>query len=144
MSERLPGTVLDAGRVVPGTALRLEPGGGTLSLWDFRHRTAVVLCVLHPDCQPCDRFEAALRDRAGEDVATAGARIVGVRDPGSEGRRRLLGGSVPPVVIVVDRYGAAWQSYPAEGHHFPEPTEVAATVWHLATMCPECGVSTWD
>jgi hypothetical protein len=51
-----------------------------------------------------------------------------------------------PVVLVVDRDGAAWRSYPATGHRFPDPEEVTATLWHLATMCPECGVPTpgWE
>ena len=52
-------------------------------------------------------------------------------------------GGAPPVVLVLDRYAAAWASYPAPGHRFPEPGEVVATLGHLAGMCPECGAATW-
>ena len=143
MSEVLAGTALEAGKVVPGAPVELEPGGDTVRLWDFRQRAAVVLAWLHPGCDRCDEFERRLRDEAGADVHTAGGRLVFVRDGGSTGRRRFLGHAEPPVVVVIDRYGAAWRSYPAPGHEFPDPSEVGATLWHLATMCPECGVSTW-
>jgi hypothetical protein len=86
------------------------------------------------------RYARRLVEGAADDVATADGRIEVIRDPGSEARRRFLGEEDPPVLVVVDRYGAAWRSYPAPFHDFPEPPEVAATLWHLATMCPECGV----
>jgi hypothetical protein len=137
MAEALPGTVLEEGTVVPGSALRdLETGREVLP-WSFRHRTAAVLCFLHRDCDRCRVYLGSLR-AVSEDIHEAGARVVAVE---GDAPRFLADG--PPLVLVVDRYGAAWRAYPAPGHHFPEPPDVVATVWHLAMMCPECGVSTW-
>lgn len=65
-------------------------------------------------------------------------------DPGRTGSRKLLGEHHElPVVLILDRYGAASSSFPAAGHRFPKAEEVAATVTHLALQSPECGVSHW-
>jgi hypothetical protein len=137
MADTLPGTVVEAGAVVPGTALRDLETGREIRPWSFRHRTAVVLCFLHGECRRCRDFLDSLRAEE-EEVAGAGARVVAV-----DGDAPRFLQDEPPVILVVDRYAAACRSYPAPDHEFPEPSEVVATAWHLATMCPECGVSTW-
>jgi hypothetical protein len=137
MAETLPGTVVQAGAVVPGAALHDLESGREVRPWSFRHRAAVVLCFLHRDCETCRSYLASLRDEE-DDVTQAGARLVAV-----DGDAPTFLHDGPPVILVVDRYGGAWRSYPAPDHQFPAPSELVATVWHLATMCPECGVSTW-
>jgi hypothetical protein len=59
-------------------------------------------------------------------------------------RQRFLGpaGEIP-LVLIVDRYGAAWSSFPSRGHAFPPPKEVVDTLRHLAFQCPECGAPAW-
>jgi hypothetical protein len=138
MSDRLPGTALIEGKVVPGLALTDSGTGRELSLWSLRQRSAAVVLFLHHDCERCAAFEAALRGHTDE-IEDADGRIVVTHDA----PERFLGSAEPPVILVVDRYAAAWRSFPAPGHAFPDPADVVATLWHLATMCPECGVSTW-
>jgi hypothetical protein len=138
MSERLPGTALEADRVVPGMPLTEASTGEARSLWSLRQRFAAIVLFLHADCQRCAVFEQELRG-LGTDVERADGRIVVTHDTPA----RFLGDGQPPVAVVLDRYGAAFRSYPAPGHAFPPASEVVETLWHLATMCPECGVSTW-
>lgn len=142
MGERLSGTVLERGQVLPGTSIRDADAGGDLRILDLRGRRALVLCFLHEDCPPCARFMESL-GAAASDIAAAGARVIRLV-PGDPTVRRHLGerGELPTVVIT-DRDAAAWEAYPASGHDFPPVTEVTETLWHLATMCPECGVATW-
>jgi hypothetical protein len=126
------------GSVVPGAALTDAGTGRELSLWSLRQRSAAAVLFLHPECERCAAFEGALR-RHHDDIEEADGRIVVTHDA----PERFLGVAEPPVILVVDRYAAAWRSLPAPGHAFPDPADVVATLWHLATMCPECGVSTW-
>ena len=139
----LPGTKLEAGNVVPGTELTDAVTGSPVTPWAHRQRAAQVLIFVHPSCRACASFLSRLEEEAGDDIRTTGGRLAAVAaDAG--GADRFVDPEDAPVVIVLDRYAAAWSSYPAHGHDFPAPSEVAATLWHLATMCPECGVSTWD
>ncbi len=148
----LPATVLEPGAVVPDVRF-LDPAGGEVALWGFRHRRAVVLAFLHDGCGACGAFARGLA-AAEPEIGWAGGVVRAVTegrpepslpallDPGGAARRRLLA-TEEPAVLVIDRYGAAWASWEAPGHAFPEPAEVAATVRHEAFQCPECGVSTW-
>jgi hypothetical protein len=139
LTEALPGTVLERGRVVPGALLTDVRTGDRVSAWSLRGRRAVVIAFVHAGCSKCEAFLAELEGHT-EEMAAAGGQLLVVGD-GSV--TRWLGeGAELPLVLVVDRDGAAWRSYPAAGHAFPDPAEVTATLWHLATMCPECGVPT--
>ena len=139
----LPGTLLAPGRVVPGAELVEAATGRSFNPWTFRQRASLILAFVHPSCEDCDAFVRRLETDAGDDIEVAGGRVVAVRaDAGGAGR--FVDVSEAPVVVVLDRYAAAWSSYPAKGHEFPSAAEVAASLWHLATMCPECGVSSWD
>ncbi len=151
----LPGTALTEGRVIPGVSFFDAASGAAVSLWGFRQRTALVLAFLHERCARCRAFAndlAAVKDelRWGEAKARAilseeeEVAVPVLLDPGRTGTQRFLGEDQElPVVLVVDRYGAACASFPAAGHRFPAAEEVAATVAHLALQCPECGVSHW-
>jgi hypothetical protein len=143
VTEALAGTVLERGRIVPGAALRDALTGREVGAWSLRGRSALVIGFVHPGCERCATFMGELEDRE-EDIRMAGGRLLAVDDGPTA---RWLGVDPElPVVLVVDRDGAAWRSYPATGHRFPDPEEVTATLWHLATMCPECGVPTpgWE
>ncbi len=139
----LAGTRLAPGNLVPGSELVEASTGRPVRPWAYRHRAPLVLVFVHDDCETCDAFVGALEERSGEDIRTAGGRVVAV-GADTDGAARFVDPEDAPVVVILDRYAAAWSSYPSAGHEFPEPAEVAATLWHLATMCPECGVSTWD
>jgi hypothetical protein len=143
MASLLPGTSLEPGRVVPGVELE-DRGGPSVRVWDHRQRSALALSFLHADCAACDAFQRRLEAEAASELDVTRSRAVAVRNDGSPALSRFLGEAEPPVLVIVDRYGAAWRSYPASGHDFPEPSEVAATLWHLATMCPECGDTAWN
>ena len=139
----LPGTVLTPGRVVPGAELVEASTGRAFNPWTYRQRASLVLAFVHSSCEDCAAFVRRLETDAGDDIRLAGGRVVAVlADAG--GADRFIDPSEAPVLVVLDRYAAAWSSYPAQRHAFPSPSEVSATLWHLATMCPECGVSTWD
>ena len=151
----LSGTALREGRVIPGVSFTDPRSGATVDLWGFRQRRALVLVFLHDRCAACRAFARELGTIADDlDWAGALARAVlsdredlpipALLDPGQTGTRRLLGENADlPVIVIVDRYGAAMVSYPAAGHRFPTAQEVAASVVHLAIQCPECGVSQW-
>jgi hypothetical protein len=153
-TELLAGTALEPDRVIPGVALT-DAAGESRRLWDFRQRAALAVCFLHARCGSCRRYASALaelRDDLQEVDAIAVAivqepisvdiRVFVDRDGGA--RRRMLGTeSGPPLVLIVDRYGAAWRSFPAVGHSFPPPEAVMATLQHLAIQCPECGAPAW-
>ena len=141
MTEALPGTVLERGRVVPGAPLTDVRTGDEVSAWSLRGLRAMVIAFVHAGCSKCEAFVTELEGHT-EDMEAAGGRLLVV--DGSV--PRWLGEAELPLVLVVDRDGAAWRSYPAAGHDFPEPAEVTATLWHLAMMCPECGVPTpgWE
>jgi hypothetical protein len=143
MATRLAGTALERGQVLPGAAVREAGSGRELPIRELRGRKALVLCLLHEDCEACERFWARLSG-ASSDVAAADGRMVRMAEDGPS-LRRFLGpdGSVP-TVLITDRYAAGWESYPAPGHAFPPVEEIVSTLWHLATMCPECGVPTWE
>ncbi|MGH2655173.1 MAG: hypothetical protein ACRDIZ_00480 [Actinomycetota bacterium] len=151
----LSGTALEEGRVVPGVSF-VDPDSHTpVSLWGFRQRVALVLAFLHERCAACRAFAEDLATVTRDlDWAGALARAVlseeealavpVLLDPDRTGSRRLLGEAHElPVIVIVDRYGAASSSFPAPGHRFPRAGEVAAAATHLALQCPECGVSHW-
>lgn len=140
---------------MPDVALLDVDSGERVALGSFRQRSAVVLAFLHAGCRACRAFAGDLAEVAGE-LGWAGAvarAVVPVPDrlavpvladlDGEAGRRLLGPDAEVPVIIVLDRYGAATDVYPAAGHDFPAPAEIAATVTHLAIQCPECGVSHW-
>ena len=151
----LPGTTLEKERVVPGTAMTSAASGAEVSLMDFRQRLALCVCFLHDRCEPCARYARDLAALA-EDLRLADATaLVVLTEPASldlsvlvdtdaRAQRRFLGASVElPVILIVDKFGAASRSFPSRDHAFPAPQEVVASLWHLALECPECGVSTW-
>jgi hypothetical protein len=151
----LPGTVLEKDRVVPGTPMTVASSGAEVSMWDFRQRFSVAVCFLHDRCDACAGYARKLADLEG-DLRDVDARAIVVRsEPGildlpvwvdgrARARQRLLGPAAElPVILIVDRYGAAMRSFPSRGHAFPPPAEVVATLRHLAFQCPECGVPEW-
>ena len=153
--EVLPGTALEKERVVPGTAMTSAASGAEVSLSDFRQRLGVAVCFLHDRCETCARYAKELA-KVADDLRQADATaLVVLTEPASldlpvlvdtnaRARRRFLGPSAElPLVLIVDRFGAASKSFPSPDHAFPAPQEVVATLWHLALECPECGVSTW-
>jgi hypothetical protein len=155
LTETLAGTELEMGRVVPGTTMTAASSGAQVSLWDLRQRVAVAVCFLHERCEPCAAFarelapfERELRELdaiALAVMAEGGDLALPVWvDEEARARERFLGrrGELP-MVLIVDRYGAARGSFPSRDHAFPPLEEVVATVRHLAMQCPECGVSEW-
>jgi hypothetical protein len=155
VTEVLSGTALEKDRVVPGTPMTEASSGAEVSVWDFRQRFAVAVCFLHDRCEACADFARELADLEG-DLREVDARAIVVLsesgvldlpvwvDGRAHARRRFLGPSAQlPVIVIVDRYGAAWRSFPSGGHAFPFREEVVATLRHLAFQCPECGVSEW-
>lgn len=148
----LPGTLLTRGDVLPGTALFDPTTGEEVRAWDFRGKRALVLSFLHRGCDACARFARELAGAESE-IRLAGARCFAVlpgRSPSAlpvlvdrEGRatQRFLGlEGMLPTIVVTDRYAAGWESYPVLGHDFPPVAEVVGDLWHLATMCEECGI----
>jgi peroxiredoxin len=155
MTEVLPGTALEKERVVPDIPMTAAASGTEVSLSDFRQRLALAVCFLHDGCEPCARYagefaesieELRQADATAFVVLTEAASldVPVLLDTDSRARRRFLGASAElPLVLIVDRFGAASSSFPSRDHAFPAPQEVVATLWHLALECPECGVSTW-
>lgn len=152
----LPGTALTRGTIVPGVAFDDLARDREVRAWDFRGRTPLVLAFLHPACDPCAAYARDLA-AAGPQIEEAGGRVFAVLPEASsmaipelvdrEGRgvRGMLGPSGEvPTLVVTDRYAAAWESYPSVGHDFPPAGEIVDTVWHLATMCEECGIIAWE
>jgi hypothetical protein len=151
----LPGTALEKDRVVPGTPMTESSSGAQVSMWDLRQRFSAAVCFLHDRCEACADYArklAALENDLREVDARA---IVVLSEPSvlalpvwvderPRARGRFLGPSAElPVILIVDRYGAALRSFPSPGHAFPLPEEVVATLRHLAFQCPECGVPEW-
>ncbi|HEX6207733.1 MAG TPA: hypothetical protein VF058_05170 [Actinomycetota bacterium] len=152
----LPGTTLARGEVLPGTPLIDAATGGEVRVWDFRGRTALVLCFLHLACEACERFAAGLAEAESEIRLTGACAFAVLREPApsalpvfvdgdGDASRRFLGpeGALP-TILVADRYAAAWESYPVLGHDFPPASEIVGDLWHLATMCEECGIMAWE
>jgi hypothetical protein len=155
LTEVLPGTALEKDRVVPGTPMTQASSGAAVSMWDFRQRFSVAVCFLHDQCELCAAYARKLADLE-DDLRVIDARAIVVLsergvldlpvwvDVRGRARQRLLGPSAElPVILIVDRYGAALRSFPSRDHAFPPPAEVVATLRHLAFQCPECGVSEW-
>lgn len=151
----LEGTNLENERVVPGTPMISESSGASVSLWDLRQRVASAVCFLHERCEPCAAFARKL---AASESELRGADAIAFAvvseaadlelpmwiDEDAQARGSFLGPRAElPLVLVVDRYGAAARSFPCGGHAFPPSEEIVATLWHLAMQCPECGVSEW-
>lgn len=153
--EVLPGTALEKERVVPGTTMTSAASGAEVSLSDFRQRLGVAVCFLHDHCETCARFAEELAKLADDLRQADATALVVLTEPASLGlpvlvdtdaraTRRFLGPSAElPLILIVDRFGAASRSFPSRDHGFPAPQELVATLWHLALECPECGVSTW-
>lgn len=153
--EVLPGNTLEKERVLPSIAMTATATGAETSLSDFRQRLALAVCFLHDRCETCARYAEELAELV-EDFRQADATALVVLsepaslnlpvlvDPDARARRRFLGPSVElPLILIVDKFGAASISFPSRDHAFPAPQDVVATLWHLALECPECGVSTW-
>ncbi|HEX6262412.1 MAG TPA: hypothetical protein VF097_06150 [Actinomycetota bacterium] len=154
--DTMAGTTLVRGDVLPGTPLIDAATGAEVRIWDFRGRTALVLCFLHPACEACERFAAGLAEMESEFRLTGARAFAVLREPSpsalpvlvdghGEASRRLLGpeGELP-TIVVTDRYAAAWESYPVLGHDFPPVSEIVGDLWHLATICEECGIVAWQ
>lgn len=140
---------------MPGTPMLDASSGAEVTMWDFRQRFSVAVCFLHDRCEVCAGYARKLADLE-DDLHEIDARaIVVLSEPGTldlpvwvderaRARQRFLAtASDPPVILIVDRYGAAWRSFPSRDHAFPPPAEVVATLRHLAFQCPECGVPEW-
>jgi hypothetical protein len=152
--EVLPGTALENDRVVPGTPMTEASSGAEVSMWDLRQRFSAAVCFLHDRCEACADYARKLA-HLENDLREVDARAIVVLsepgvldlpvwiDGGARARQRFLGPAVLPVILIVDRYGAALRSFPSAGHAFPFPEEVVATLRHLAFQCPECGVPEW-
>lgn len=149
----LRGTTLTRGEVVPGTPLVDATSGKQVRAWDFRGRTALVLCFLHARCRACEIFAHELAAEEEEIRLTAARTFAVLPVPGRsglpvlvdvEGRaaERFLEGDLPAIVMT-DRYAAAWETYPVLEHAFPPVSEVVRDLWHLATTCEECGIIAW-
>jgi len=151
----LEGTNLEIERVVPGTPMISESSGAPVSLWNLRQRVASAVCFLHERCDSCAAFARKL---AASESELRGADAIAIAvvseaadlqlpvwiDEDAHARESFLGPKAElPLVLVVDRYGAAARSFPPRGHAFPPPEEIVATLWHIAMQCPECGVSEW-
>lgn len=147
MTRTLSGTALVHDEIVPRESFTEMPGGARRTLTDFRQRNALVVCFLHDDCEPCLKWARALSDvRRDIELADARVRVV-ARSDGQwpfpvfvdrdlRGSTRLLGGGDYPVIVLLDRYAAAWESWPARDHAFPAPEEVVGTL--VKIMCSEC------
>jgi hypothetical protein len=155
LTEVLPGTALEKDRVVPGRPMIAASSGAEVSMSDFRQRFSLVVCFLHDRCERCAGYARKLADLEG-DLREVDARAIAVLsesgvldlpvwiDSRARARQRLLGPAAElPLILIVDRYGAAVRSFPSRSHAFPLPEEVVATLRHLAFQCPECGVSEW-
>jgi hypothetical protein len=132
-----------------------DASGAEVSMRDFRQRFALAVCFLHDGCKSCASYAGRLAEVEG-DLGEVDARAIAVlSEPGvlaltvwidrrARARQRFLGPAAElPVILIVDRYGAALRSFPSPGHAFPPPDEVVATLRHLAFQCPECGVPEW-
>jgi hypothetical protein len=155
LTETLPGTALEKDRVVPSTRMTDAPSGAEVSIRDFRQRFALAVCFLHDGCEFCAGYAGKLAEVEGDLREVDARAIVVLSEPGAldlpvwvDGRARarqsFLGPAAElPVILILDRYGAAMRSFPSRGHAFPLPREVVATLRHLAFQCPECGVPEW-
>ncbi len=155
MIETLPGTTLEKDRVVPATSMIEAASGNAMSLGDYRQRMSLAVCFLHDRCEICSTYAGQLAkfapdlqeaDATALAVLTEPARLAipVLVDANAQARQRFLGPSAElPLVLIVDKFGAAWRSFPSPGHAFPPPQEIVSTLLHLALECPECGVSTW-
>jgi hypothetical protein len=153
--EVLAGTAIERNRVVPGTSMTVASSGAEVSMWDFRQRFSVAVCFLHDRCEACARYARKLADLEGDLRELDARAIVVLNETGvldlpvwvdgrARARQRFLGPAAElPVILIVDRYGAALRSFPSRDHAFPLPSEVVATLRHLAFQCPECGVPEW-
>ena len=151
----LPGTELQMGKVVPGTPMIDAASGARASLWDLRQRFSSAVCFLHVGCKPCALYARKLRVLAGELRELDAVAVIVVPeaadieppvwiDRDGRARERFVGPETGvPLILIVDRYGAAAGAFPSQDHAFPPPEEVVATLRHLAMQCPECGVSEW-
>jgi hypothetical protein len=155
LTETLPGTALEKDRVVPGTRMTDASSGAEVSTRDFRQRFALAVCFLHDRCESCASYARKLGEVEGDLREVDARAIVVLSEPGvldlpvwidgrARARHRFLGPAAElPLILIVDRYGAALRSFPSPGHAFPHPGEVVATLRHLAFQCPECGVAEW-
>lgn len=152
----LEGTNLEIDRVVPGTPLISGSSGASVSMWDLRQRFAAAVCFLQDRCEPCAAFARELAGSESELLAADAIALAILSEAGDDlelpvwvdeharARESFLGSKAElPLVLIVDRYGAAARSFPSRGHVFPPSEEIVATLWHIAMQCPECGVSEW-
>jgi len=128
--------------------------------WDYQQRRNLVLLLHHGlGCAAC---RASLRDLAAEATRMRATEAVllaiGPDDP--EATRQLAAdldrsvlllsdpsGSVAtrqgltvPAVVVTDRFGEIWASWPGgDEHRLPSPAEVLDWLRYIGVQCPECG-----
>lgn len=143
----LPGTVLAPDELLPDVAFTDAQSGEEWRPSELRQRSALILCFLHADCEPCHRLLTALRDRQDDiDWADAQVRVVlpepedgpfpVLLDPEDRARGRILGPDAQiPTLLVADRYTAVMESHTAPDHDFPEPEEVISRIVLLACEC---------
>lgn len=143
----LPGTALTVEQLLPDVTFTDAATGDEWRPSQLRQRSALALCFLHRDCEPCRQFLADLAERKGTiDWADAQVRVVlpepaslpfpVLLDPRGEARSRMLGDDGElPTVLVADRYTSVVQSFPAPDHDFPEIDGVVKTLFLLACDC---------
>jgi hypothetical protein len=137
---QLSGTALASGQLLPDVAFIDAQTGKQWRAGQLRQRSALVLCFMHADCEPCQDLLARLADRE-EDIRWADAQVRVVLpvpaaspfpvlvDQHGKAQSRMLGhnGQIP-TLVVANRYTAVVEAYPAAGHDFPDLEQIIATL----------------
>lgn len=143
----LAGTALTVEQIIPDVAFTDAATGEEWRPSQLRQRSALVLCFLHPDCEPCHQLLADLAEQE-EDLRWTDAQVRVVLpepgpvpfpvllDPRGDARSRILGenGQLPTLVLA-DRYTSVVASFPAPEHDFPSAEEILKTTRLLACDC---------
>ncbi len=142
--------MLQPGQILP--RLSLEGPSGTRSVAGPGNQSSL-LVFLHPQpCQPCTGYLSELADTAGDlaqwatNLVVVGAEsevgaIPVLQDKGGGGRRQLGIGQDEAAVILVDRWGEAFEvaAFGAD-HGFPLPSQLVESAKILDLSCGECNV----
>jgi peroxiredoxin len=130
-----------------------ESRGGSISVWDYRHKQPLILVFCGDRCRPVLKSftEHYEQYRAGG----AEVLVVSTRKPAPESKPFPLLWDVQgevskqfsdgrPAVLMVDRYGeldsrleGPWEN------ESPDHQEILDWLVFVESQCPECGVSHW-